>query len=206
MLRFGRKAAKAFARRAIHLRGSHAGPWLRYGSRMRTLYLLRHGKAESVTSGGRDYDRALAPRGQRDSTRMGAHLAECPDPPRWFLCSPARRATQTLDCVRESLPLGDDGEFQQNLYLASAEQIFERVCEVDDMVDSLLVVGHNPGLEQLAASLIRPPKRDPHAWVLPNFPTAALAMLRFDVDRWFDLAPRCGEMVFTTPKRLAATR
>ncbi len=137
---------------------------------------------------------------------MGAHLAECSDPPSWFLCSPARRSAQTLDRVRESLPLGDDGEFQQKLYLASAEQIFECVCEVEDTVDSLLVVGHNPGLEQLAASLGRPPKRDPHAWVLSKFPTAALAMLRFDVDRWFDLAPHCGEMAFTTPKQLAATR
>ena len=173
---------------------------------MRTLYLLRHGKAEPGAPGGRDYDRGLAPRGLRDSTRMGAHLAECCDPPRWFLCSPARRAAQTLDCVRESLPLGDDGEFQQNLYLASAEQIFERVCEVEETVDSLLVVGHNPGLEQLAASLGRPPKGDPQAWLPPNFPTAALAMLCFDVDRWFDLAPRCGEIVFTTPKQLAATR
>jgi phosphohistidine phosphatase len=137
---------------------------------------------------------------------MGAHLAERPEPPRWFLCSPARRAAQTLDGVRESLPLGGNGEFQQNLYLASAEQIFQRVCEVDDTVDSLLVVGHNPGLEQLAASLTRPPKGDPNAWAPPNFPTAALAMLRFDVDRWFDLAPRCGEVVFTTPKQLAAIR
>jgi phosphohistidine phosphatase len=173
---------------------------------MRTLYLLRHGKAESGAPGGRDYDRALAPRGLRDSARMGAHLAECAVPPRFFLCSPARRAAQTLDRVRESLPLGDAGEFQRNLYLASAEQIFERVCEVDDSVDSLLVVGHNPGLEQLAATLARPLQGDPDSWALPNFPTAALAMLRFDVDAWFDLAPSLGEFVLTTPKQLAATR
>jgi phosphohistidine phosphatase len=173
---------------------------------MRTLYLLRHGKAESGAPGGRDYDRALAPRGLRESARMGVHLAECSDPPSWFLCSPAKRAAETLARVRESLPLGEDGEFQQHLYLASDEQIFESVCEVDDTVDSLLVVGHNPGLEQLAASLARPPEVEPHAWAPPNFPTAALAMLRFDVDRWFDLAPRRGEIVFTTPKQLAATR
>jgi phosphohistidine phosphatase len=173
---------------------------------MRTLYLLRHGKAEAGASGGRDYDRVLAPRGLRDSERMGAHLAGRPDPPDWFLCSPARRAAQTLDGVRKSLPLGDAGELQENLYLASAEQIFERVCEVDDAVASLLVVGHNPGLEQLAESLARPPKGDPHALMLPHFPTAALATLRFEVDHWLDLAPRRGELEFTTPKLLAATR
>jgi len=175
---------------------------------MRTLYLFRHGKAESGAPGGRDYDRALAPRGLRDSARMGAYLAECAVPPRFFLCSPARRAAQTLERVREFLPLGDDGEFQQNLYLASAEQIFERVCEVDDSVDSLLVVGHNPGLEQLAATLARPPQNDPDASATPEYPTlptAALAMLSFDVDGWFDLAPRRGELALTTPKQLAAT-
>jgi len=173
---------------------------------MRILYLLRHGKAESGTPGGRDYDRPLAARGLRDSARMGVHLAERPDPPRWFLCSPALRAAQTLDCVRESLSLGDDGDFHQDLYLASAEQIFERVREVDDTIDSLLVVGHNPGLEQLAASLARPPRGDSHASVLPNLPTAALAMLCFELDRWCDLAPRRGEIEFTLPKQFAATR
>lgn len=173
---------------------------------MRTLYLLRHGKAEPGAPGGRDFDRGLTPRGLRDSERMGAHLAACPDPPRWFLCSPALRALQTLDRVRELLRLGDDGETRQDLYLASAEQIFERVCEVDDAVDSLLVVGHNPGLAQLAASLVRPPTSDAHTSVPSSFPTAALAMLRFDVDRWFDLAPRSGEMLFTTPKQFAAIR
>jgi phosphohistidine phosphatase len=173
---------------------------------MRTLYLLRHGKAEPGTPGVRDYDRALAPRGLLDSARIGAHLAKCPEPPRWFLCSPARRAAQTLEQVRESLPLADGGEFQQDLYLANAEQVFARVREVADSVGSLLVVGHNPGLAQLAAGLTRPPKGETDAWALPNFPTAALARLRFDVDRWFDLAPRRGELVFTTPKLLAATR
>jgi phosphohistidine phosphatase SixA len=67
-------------------------------------------------------------------------------------------------------------------------------------------VGHNPGLEQLAATLARPLQGDPDSWALPNFPTAALAMLRFDVDAWFDLAPSLGEFVLTTPKQLAATR
>jgi len=173
---------------------------------MRTLYLLRHGKAEAGAPGGRDYDRALAPRGERDAVRMGAHIAECEDPPSWFLCSPARRAAQTLERVRRALPLAEAGEFREDLYLASAEQIFERVCEVDDAVGSLLVVGHNPGLEQLAESLARPPKGDPHALLLPSFPTAALAILRFDVDRWLDLAPRRGALELTTPKLLAATR
>lgn len=173
---------------------------------MRTLYLLRHGKAEAGVPGGRDFDRALAPRGLRDSARMGAHLAEQPEPPRFYLCSPARRAAQTLDGVGKSLPLGKRGEFHENLYLASAEQIFERVCEVDDAVEAVLVVGHNPGLEQLAEMLAKPPKGDPHALMVPRFPTAALAMLRFDAARWFDLAPRRGKLELTTPKALAATR
>jgi phosphohistidine phosphatase len=173
---------------------------------MRTLYLLRHGKAEAGAPGGRDYDRALAPRGLRDAARMGAHLAESADPPDWFLCSPAVRAAQTLEGVRQSLPLANAGEFLEDLYLASAEQIFERVCEVDDAVGALLVVGHNPGLEQLAESLARPPKGEPHALLLPSFPTAALAILRFDVDRWLEVEPRRGALEFTTPKLLAASR
>lgn len=173
---------------------------------MRTLYLLRHGKAEGGAPGGRDFDRALAPRGLRDAARMGAHLVEQPDPPRFYLCSPARRAAQTLDGVRKSLPLGEQGEFHENLYLASAEQIFERVCEVDDAFESLLVVGHNPGLEQLAETLAKPPKGDRQAAMVPRFPTAALARLRFDVKHWFDIPPRRGKLELTTPKELSATR
>jgi phosphohistidine phosphatase len=173
---------------------------------MRTLYLLRHGKAEAGAPGGRDFDRALAPRGLRDADRMGAHLAERPEPPRFYLCSTARRATQTLDGVRKSLPLGARGEYHESLYLASAEQVFERICEVDDEIGSLLVVGHNPGLEQLAEMLAKPPPGDPQAVMVPRLPTAALAELRFDVTHWSDVAPRRGELELTTPKALAAAR
>jgi phosphohistidine phosphatase len=173
---------------------------------MRTLYLLRHGKAESGELRGADYDRALAARGRRDAERMGAHLAARPAPPTFFLCSSALRATQTLDGVLERLPLGERGAFHRDLYLAGPERILERVLEVDDAHPAVLVVGHNPGIAQLAETLAQPPADDPHALLLPKFPTAALAVLRFDVGRWFDLAPSRAALEFTSPKLLAATR
>jgi phosphohistidine phosphatase len=173
---------------------------------MRTLYLLRHGKAESGAPGGSDHARALAPRGRRDAETMGGHLASQADPPVYFLCSSAVRAIQTLDRVRERLSIGDSGEVFDDLYLATPERMLERVMEVDDAYSALLMVGHNPGIAQLAEILARSPAAEMNGPLVPSFPTAAIAALRFDVDAWFDLAPGRGAFEFTSPKLLGATR
>jgi phosphohistidine phosphatase len=98
-------------------------------------------------------------------------------------------------------------EYRDALYLAEPGKILKAVQEAADTVQSLMVVGHNPGLEQLASLLAREPvrrkERKRHDILEEKFPTAALAVLDFAVERWRDLAPGEGKLVdFVRPRDL----
>ena len=174
---------------------------------MRTLYLLRHGDAESKPSGGNDHERSLAPAGRRASERVGVHLARNPFPPSLLLCSSARRAVETLEAVRSHLPGPAEVLCERGLYLAASDQIFQRICEVDGRHRVVLLVGHNPGVGRLAHDLVRPSAGGDYERLQREFPAGALAVLTFDVDRWSDIAPQRARLAeFTTPTRLASTR
>ena len=174
---------------------------------MRTLYLLRHGMAEATPSGGSDHERSLASPGRRASERMGAHLARNPTSPSLFLCSSARRAVETLEAVRSYLAGPAEVLCERGLYLAASDQIFQRICEVDDRHGAVLLVGHNPGIGRLAHDLVRPSAGGDRERLQREFPAGALAVLTFDVDRWLEIAPRRAHLAeFTTPTRLASTR
>jgi phosphohistidine phosphatase len=174
---------------------------------MRTLYLLRHGVADRKPSGGSDHDRPLAPAGRRASKSMGAHLAQTLPPPSLFLCSSARRAVETLEAVRSCLPAPAEVLCERGLYLAGSDEILQRICGVHGRHAAVLLVGHNPGIGQLAHGLVRPTAGGDYERLQREFPAGALAVLTFDVDRWFDIAPRRARLdEFTTPTLLASTR
>jgi phosphohistidine phosphatase len=109
------------------------------------------------------------------------------------LCSPAQRALETLDAVRARLPDLDVTRDPQ-LYLASAGEILERLQELPETLDAVLVVGHNPGLAALARSL---PGETGDADRVPlvTFPPATLAVLTFPTGGWPDLAPGRGRLL-----------
>jgi phosphohistidine phosphatase len=173
---------------------------------MRTLYLLRHGAAEAGSPGGSDFDRSLAPEGRRASQRVGVHLARTSPAPTLVLCSSARRAVETLDAVLSGSPV-DDVRRERDLYLAGSAGLLQWICEVDARHSALLVVGHSPGIGQLAHDLVRPSQGSDFELLQRGFPAAALAVLAFDVDRWSDIASGRGRLLeFTPPMRLAATR
>lgn len=174
---------------------------------MRILYLLRHGVAEPKLFGGNDHARPLAAAGRRASERLGVHIARNPFAPSLFLCSSARRAVETLEAVRSSLPRTAEVMCERGLYLAASDEIFQRIREVDGRHVSVLVVGHNPGIGQLARDLVRPGDGADCERLKREFPAGALAELTFDVDDWLDIAPRRARLSeFTTPTRLASTR
>jgi len=174
---------------------------------MRTLYLLRHGEAGGKPFGGNDHDRSLAPAGRRAANRLGAHLALFPVPPSLFLCSSALRAVETLEAVRSYLPGSAEVRLERDLYLAASDQLLQRIREVDGRHMAVLLVGHNPGIGQLAHDLVRPRAGGGAERLRSAFPTCALAVLRFDVDRWLDIALRRAQLgEFTTPTQLASTR
>jgi phosphohistidine phosphatase len=168
---------------------------------MRTLQLLRHAKS-SWEGGGDDHDRALAPRGVRAATLIGAHLAQQRALPDLVLCSTARRAVETWERAAAQIPEPPRVLFDEALYLASPERILARVRRVEDRVKRLLVVGHNPGFQELAVELAGGPASEGAARI-GKFATGALASFSVRRVGWADLDPRAATLTdFVRPADL----
>ena len=137
---------------------------------MSRLYLLRHAKSSWDDASLDDHDRPLAPRGRKASKAIGRYLRDHDIEPELVLCSSAKRARQTLARLG---PAGVDARIEPELYGASAQALLERLHAVPDEVASVMLIGHNPGMQQLAFNL---------AGLDDKFPTAALAT--FECSRW----------------------
>jgi phosphohistidine phosphatase len=158
----------------------------------RTLVLVRHAKAEHV-QGKPDHDRELAPRGRRDARAIGHWLSE----PLHavvldlVLCSTSERTRQTLDAVRAGgASVKDVVRFDERIYDASAATLLDVLREVPDSVNSVLMIGHAPGIPVLATALANDDAGSTDAIdsLSRGFPTSALAVLGFE-GRWAGLAP-----------------
>lgn len=167
---------------------------------MRRLILLRHAKA-ARPEGLDDFDRPLAKRGRRDSPLVGRYLQREGLVPELALVSPARRTRETWDLVGEAL--GDvPVRFERGLYEARAEDIAALVRAVGPEVASVILVGHNPGLEDLARLLTGRASPGEQARMLLKFPTGAVAVLDFAGADWA-LRPRSAKLErFVTPDEL----
>jgi len=144
---------------------------------MTKLYLLRHARARWAEPGSRDYDRALAPSGREDAERLGAAMAEAGYAPDTVLCSGARRARETWAAVSKRLPVADV-RFIDGLYSSDAGGYLDLVRGAG-AERAVLVVGHNPMMEDLATALSRTGEESALAAVAHGFPTCGLAVLRF---------------------------
>jgi phosphohistidine phosphatase len=173
----------------------------------RTLWLLRH--AKTVTDpppGGTDFDRVLAPRGRRDATalgllfagageRLGPGLKAAPRP-RIALVSPATRTAATADLVLADLTDPPQYRLEEGLYAADPEEVLALVRTLPDDVDAAMVVGHNPTAQSLSQGLLSArDKKGLSAVVRHGFPTCALGVYSFAVDRWADVATRKAKLV-----------
>jgi phosphohistidine phosphatase len=168
---------------------------------MKRLLLLRHAKSSWEDSGLADHERPLARRGRRAAKLMAEHLSRERPPPQLVLCSSARRTRETLERVVPGLGHQVAVRIEPALYAASAESLLERVRAVEDDVESVLLIGHNPGLEELALSLAASGKK--LAAMRRKYPTGALATLEFG-GRWGALQPATAELRdFVSPKQLA---
>jgi phosphohistidine phosphatase len=172
---------------------------------VKRLLLLRHAKA--MPGGADDHARELAPRGRADAPRMGRYIEEQGYAPKLILSSTSRRTVETVESVTEALTGVERTDYLDALYLAEPEVILSVVRLAPDKIASAVVVGHNPGLEQLATLLAREPvkrkERDRFDQIEEKFPTAALAVLDFDIARWRDVAPGQGTLTdFVRPRDL----
>jgi phosphohistidine phosphatase len=172
---------------------------------MKRLFLLRHAKAVPAESGIEDFDRTLMLVGMQDAAAMARHLRKSDYKIDLILSSAAARTAQTGELVVQQLEC--EIEFRDGLYLAEPAKILAAVRGAPAAVSSLMIVGHNPGLEALAAMLAREPvrrkERARHEALEEKFPTCALAILDFDIGRWRDVVSGAGKLVdFVRPKDL----
>jgi phosphohistidine phosphatase len=154
---------------------------------MKRLLLLRHAKSSWDDPALDDFDRPLASRGRKAAERMGRELASRNWLPQLALVSPAARTRETWELVAAVLPDSVPADFFDTLYEATAEDMLSEIQRTPKAIKMLLVLGHNPGLEDLAKQLAGD---DSEAKALKRlhekFPTAALA--RFDFDgKWVEL-------------------
>lgn len=140
-----------------------------------TLYLLRHAKSSWADDSLADRDRPLAPRGRRAAQRLAQHFREHGIAPEVVLCSPALRTQQTLELIEPGLRGRTQVLVEDELYGAGAEQLLLRLRRLEEGVDSALVIGHNPGVQDLAVLLVRGGAE--REQLRTHFPTAALATL-----------------------------
>ncbi|HEV7659387.1 MAG TPA: histidine phosphatase family protein [Allosphingosinicella sp.] len=167
---------------------------------MKTLTLLRHAKS-GWDAPVRDFDRPLSPRGRKAARAMGREMKRLGLDFDFVLASPAARVTETLTELAQGYGGAVATDFDEHIYLASAETLLEIVRAADDAHERLLIAGHNPGMEQLALLLAEGGAlRDR---IAAKYPTGALAELRFDGPGWRDVAAGAGRLErFIRPRDL----
>jgi phosphohistidine phosphatase len=164
------------------------------GHEVKTLLLLRHAKSDWDDERLRDFDRPLAARGRRDAPRVGRALKERGPAPDLIVSSPAARAKETIEAVMGSAGLAQSPLFDEGIYGASSAELMKIIRRLPDESSCALLVGHNPGFEDTVTRL---------TGSRAHMPTAALACVEFQVERWEDVEDERGKLLWLlTPKQL----
>lgn len=168
---------------------------------MKEIILLRHAKSSRDDPGTADFERPLARRGKEACEAVEAAFRRLALKPALVLASSARRTEETLRLIAPALPGEYAVALEKRLYLASAARLLERLQRIDDGVRSVLVIGHNPGLQRLALLLAGRGNAAALERLRVKFPTAALARLKFPGAHWRALAAGSAELAaFWSPK------
>jgi len=156
---------------------------------MRTLTLLRHAKSSWDEPRLADVDRPLAPRGRKAAPLMGRHMRDIGLAPDLVLCSAAVRTRETLALVLPELGMpGLPVVYDATIYEAEAATLLARLERVADSVQHLLVIGHNPGLQELALLLVGKSLGLEHRMLAEKLPTGGLVVLALDIEAWSRIA------------------
>ena len=169
----------------------------------KTLFLLRHAKSSWSAPAHNDHDRPLNRRGERAAAVIGIMMKQEKTTPDLVLCSSARRTIQTKDIIRPYLPRNCPVEESGRIYEADVEDLLSLLYALPDSIQKPLLVGHNPGLSQLAMSLCDAAGGEALNRLQEKFPTGALATIALDIDAWIDIAHGRGRLDrFVVPKEL----
>jgi phosphohistidine phosphatase len=170
---------------------------------MKTLHLMRHAKSSWDDPRAFDHERPLAPRGARAARRMAEHLAKSDVVPVLVLCSSALRTRQTLDAIAPSLDARTVVRIDDSLYGADAVELLDRLSRIPADVGSVMMIGHNPGLHDLALDLSGDGDAAALRRLETKFPTGALATIDIAADDWRDLELGGGYLrAMVVPKQL----
>jgi phosphohistidine phosphatase len=171
---------------------------------MRRLLLLRHAKTERAESGERDRDRKLTARGRADTPIIGAYLARHGLVPDLVLVSPVTRAEETWALVAPAFAQAPRVVKDERIYNAGPEKLIGIIRETRD-AHTLLVVGHNPGLHDLAVRLIASGDVEARKRVNEKLPTSGLVVIDLAFDDWSRLRPNAGRLArFVSPRLIEA--
>ena len=156
-------------------------------NRKRTVTLIRHAKSSWSDPSFTDFERPLNKRGIRDAPRVGAALKQADVSFDKVLCSDAQRARQTLSLLRQGIEIDEkDIEYRHAMYGASADYLLSCIIEQPDSIYNIALVGHNPGMEDLAYNLAEEP--------VGSMQTCCVVHMEFDSEKWADLSPAAGKV------------
>ena len=164
---------------------------------MKTLGIFRHAKSDWNDARLRDFDRPLNTRGRKGAGVMGKHIHDYGM--RWtrVLASPAVRVTQTIELAGEAAGSSPPVTWDRRIYLANSATLIDVLREQEGDPASIILVGHNPGLEDLIFDLVPDDGNSPLRDIVEEkFPTAAFAVIELAIDDWADLADGCGRLVY----------
>jgi phosphohistidine phosphatase len=161
---------------------------------MKTLLLLRHAKSSWKDDAVKDFDRPLNQRGLKAAPSVGRKMRKRKLEPDLVLSSPAERARQTTQLMLESAGLKTELRYDERIYEATGARLFEIVAQIEDDANIAMLVGHNPGLEELLATLTGETR---------SLPTAALVCVALEIEKWSKLRAGAGRLEwFVKPKEL----
>ncbi len=170
---------------------------------MRRLMLLRHAKTERAAPGERDRDRKLTDRGRTDAPLIGGYMVRHRLVPELALVSPATRSEQTWALVGAAFSKTPRAVKEAAIYNATPDTLIDLVSTTQD-ARSLLVVGHNPGLHELARLLIASGDVEARERLNENLPTSGLVVIDLPLDNWSDLRANSGRLErFVSPRLIA---
>lgn len=172
---------------------------------MKQIILLRHARAIKDTWGQPDFERALTERGLEDAHRLSDYLHNHGIAPDKVLCSPALRTRQTCETLARELLNFPEITWLDDLYLASAGDMLQIINETENTSQTLLIVGHNPGLQHIALQLTHTSKPTDLMALQTKLPTCGMVQLAFpEAKNWQEITPNSGELLrFIYPKKLS---
>jgi phosphohistidine phosphatase len=172
---------------------------------MKTVLLLRHAKSDWSNPALDDFERPLAKRGLRDAPLIGQVIAKTKSVPELIISSPAERARQTAELVAETCSYDNSFEWDASFYGGGSEDLISALSRLPNTVNHVMLVGHNPTMEETAADLLNPSGTGWNDGPAIRIPTAGLICVELHITDWAVLRP--GDAMlrwFVTPKVLKA--